>query len=304
VGELGPVREEPARLRPSSSLRFQAADVVAVERRAEGAPAWRLTTAVLGLYGAGTPLPLFYAEDIARAEMTEDDDPVRLFLDVSNHRLLSLLYRAWSKYRWGFTFEAGARDRTSQRLLGLIGLATPGLQEALSVPAGRLLRYAGTISMRPRGAAAVAGVVSDFFGGVPARIEQCVARWARIAVDDQNRLGARNAGLGQDLTVGEQVPDRAGKCRVEVGPLDFRTFEAFLPEGAAAHELSELAHFLLPDPLAYDVRLVLRGPEVPWLRLASGPDAARLGWTSWLRHDPRCPDKGELFPAPAAARRA
>ena len=45
------------------------------------------------------------AEDLLGEEVEAGEDPVRLFLDVLNHRLLSLLYRAWTKYRWAFTFE-------------------------------------------------------------------------------------------------------------------------------------------------------------------------------------------------------
>ncbi len=304
VGDLGPAREEPVRLRPSSSLAFPSADLAAVERRRGEGPPYCVTTPILGLYGATTPLPLFYSEEILRREQAEDDDPARLFLDVLNHRLLSLLYRAWSKYRWEFTFEPGAADRLSQRMMGLLGLATEGLQEKLGIPAARLLRYAGTVCMRPRGAVAVGGVISDFFDGVPVRVEQCLARWVSIAEPDRNRVGLENSTLDQDLTVGERIRDRMGKCRIVIGPLGFGHFQAFLPPGEWFAPLGALVPFLLQDPLVYDLRLVLRGPEVPWLRLTGGPDAARLGWTSWLRHEPVCPDKGELFAPPPLPRAA
>ena len=184
------------------------------------------------------------------------------------------------------------------------GALPDGLQGAVQLPAGRLLRYAGTLSLRPRGAAAVAGVVSDYFDGVPVQVEQCLPRWVRVEHVDRNRVGAENATLGADLTVGESVLDRMGKCRVVVGPMDLASFERFLPEGPASQPLAALLRILLQDPLIYDLRLVLQGPEVPWLRLSAGNDAARLGWTSWIRHDPQSPDKGERFYAPALRRAA
>jgi type VI secretion system protein ImpH len=299
LGQLGPAAAEAVRLRPSSSLAFQAADITAIERRPDdGGPGWQLTTTVLGLYGANSPLPSFYSEAILRAELVEDADPVRVFLDVLNHRLLSLLYAAWAKYRWAFTFEPGALDRTSQRFLGFLGLATDGLRDAIGVPASRLLRYAGTLSLRPRGAAVVAGVLSDFFGGVPVGIAQCVPRWVPIHLDDQNRIGTRCTTLGHDLTLGESVRDQMGKCRVEIGPVDLATFELFLPQGPNSGDLAALSALLLQDPLEWDVRLGVHGPEVPECRMASDGTAVRLGWTSWLRSEPESPDKGELFYAP------
>jgi len=302
LGQLGPVAQESVRLRPSTSLAFQSADITEIASRGDDPPRWQVTTAVLGLYGANSPLPSFYSEAILRSELTLDNDPARVFMDLINHRVLSLLYAAWSKYRWAFTFAPGAVDRTSQRFLGLLGLATEGMSDAVGLPASRLLAYAGTLSLRPRGAAAIAGVVSDFFGEVPVRVEQCVARWVRIEVPDRNRAGMLNSTLGSDLTIGEAVPDRMGKCRIEIGPLDLARFELFLPEGPNSGDLAALVALLLQDPLDWDMRLRLHGTEVPWLALRGDGSAARLGWTSWLRSEPESPDRGELFYAPRLAR--
>jgi type VI secretion system protein ImpH len=302
VGDSGPAAQEVVRLRATSSLAFPTSDVSAVQHRGdgEGPPFFEVETPIFGLYGPTSPLPSFYSEDILKLELLGEDDPVRLFLDVLNHRLLALLYRAWSKYRWHFTFQPGATDRTSQHLFGLIGLGTDGLREGVGLPAGRLLRYAGFLSQRPRGAAFMAGVISDYFQGVPAFLDQCVERWVDIPVKDQNRIGSRNSSLGQDLILGDRVHDRTGRCRVALGPMNRAQYDDFLPAGRLYRELGALVRFLLPDPLVYDLRLVIKGEDVPMLRVTVEPGAARLGWTSWLRHDPRSPDEGEIFAAPPA----
>ena len=299
VGALGPPAHETVRLRPSSSLAFSAASVTECSVRPAGGPRYRLTTPVLGLYGANGPLPSFYSEEILQRETVEEDDPVRLFLDVLNHRLLSLLYRAWSKYRWAFTFEPGARDATSGHLLGLLGVGSEELRATVGVPAARLLRYAGVVTQRPRSAAAIAGALSDWFGGLPFRLEQCVLRWVGLDPSQRSRLGLANATLGEDAMLGERVRDRAGKCRVVLGPVDLAAYLSFLPSGPHSAPLGALLRFLLPDPWACELRLVLAAPSVPQLRLSAGPDAARLGWTSWLWRDPAPTDKGELFRLPA-----
>jgi type VI secretion system protein ImpH len=300
VGEAGPAADEVVRLRPTSSLAFPTGDVSSIRRRSGDGPPFELETPILGLYGATSPLPAFYSEDILKRELLGEHDPVRLFLDLPNHRLLALLYRAWSKYRWHLTFQPGATDRTSQHLFGLVGLATDALRERVGLPAGRLLRYAGFLSQKPRGATFLAGVVSDYFDDVPAQLEQCVLRWVDVPVEDQNRLGAANSTLSQDLIVGERVRDRTGKCRLVLGPMEYARYDDFLPAGRHYPPLGALVRFLLPDPLVWDLRLVIKGTEVPMLRVSMTPDAARLGWTSWVRHDPVSPDEGEIFPAPPA----
>jgi len=298
LGESGPASREVARLRPTSSLAFPTSDLSGLTRRVRGDPPFEIETPIFGLYGPSSPLPAFYSEDILKRELLGETDPVRVFLDVLNHRLLALLFRAWSKYRWEFTFQPGAADQTSEHLFGLIGLATKGLRERVGLPAGRLLRYAGFVSQRPRGAVFLAGVISDYFDDVPVQVEPCVLRRVDVPQEDQNRLGIANGTIGEDLVIGRSVPDRTGKCRIRLGPVDRTRFDAFLPVGSAYPELAALVRFLLPDPLVYDLRLVLKGSEVPMLQVSMGPGAARLGWTSWLRHDPTCPDASELFPAP------
>lgn len=302
LGESGPVATEAARLRPASALAFAAADVTSLERRAE-APPHELTTAVLGLYGATSPLPGYYSEDILRGEVEDEHDAVRLFLDVLNHRLLSLLYRAWLKYRWELSFRRDARDRTSQRLLGLLGLGTEGLQERFEIPAGRLLRYAGAISQRPRTAGALESVVGDYFGGIPVRVEACVHQWVEIAEEDRGRLGVRASTLGRDLTVGDRVPDRSGKLRLAIGPLDFGTWERLRPGGECWDELRALVRFVLTDPLEFDVRLELADREVPRPRLTASGEAAgaKLGWSLWLAEERERTKREVLFPVPFEA---
>jgi len=138
-------------------------------------------------------------------------------------------------------------------------------------------------------------VVSDYFDDAPVRVESAVLRRVAIPADQRARLGLANATLGGDLVLGESVPDRAGKCRIAVGPLDLEGYQAFLPAGRHGPALDAVLRLLLPDPLVHDVRLVIKGRSVPRLRVGSGGDAARLGWTSWLRHEPVGEERGELF---------
>ncbi len=302
VGHLGPARDESVRLRPTADLAFPSADVSTIETRPDDEPGPRfgLSTPILGLYGATSPLPCFYSEEILHSERLGEEDPARLFFDVLNHRLLSLLYRAWAKYRWSFVFEAGGRDPISGYLMAWLGLAQPELRDRAGVAPVRLLRYAGLVQQRPHNAAALAGIVSDHFGGVPTRVEQCVPRWVTIAEPDRSRLGLSNSTLGSDIVVGETILDRSGKCRISVGPLDYETFQHLRPGGSGHEEACALARLLLPDRLAFDLHLVLERSAVPPARLACGDGATQLGVVSWLVSGPADEDKGVNF-APAQA---
>jgi type VI secretion system protein ImpH len=298
LGGPGPASREAVRLRPDTAMAFQAAEVTQIEAPHGEGRRWRLTTTLAGLYGTSSPLPSIYSEDILQRELelAPDEDPARLFLDVLNHRLLSLIYRAWSKYRWAFSFRAHGEDAISRCVFHLIGLATPESRDLIGVPAQRLLRYVGFLTQLPRTASGLGGVLSDWFDGVPVEVEQCVERWVPVVRDDQNRLGVANSELSHNLVVGAQVRDRAGKFRLRIGPLpDLAGFLGFLPIGEHHRALGALVRFLAPDPLEYDFVLGLLAPAVPELRIANDERAARLGYSSWLRADREATEKWERF---------
>jgi type VI secretion system protein ImpH len=81
----------------------------------------RLRLNVLGLCGAGLPLPAFYGEqaldDGSSGKATRD------FLDLFHHRLQRLMLPIWRKYRYRARFQSGARDAFSEQMFALIGLA-------------------------------------------------------------------------------------------------------------------------------------------------------------------------------------
>lgn len=114
-----------------------------------------MTTTFLGLYGTTSPLPPFYTEDLIAQE--EGEEVVRSFLDLFHHRLLSLFYRSWVKYRYHIQFEPSGEDPFSQRMLAFLGLGAKEVAEKTGLPVSRLLRYAGLFSQRPRSASALEG---------------------------------------------------------------------------------------------------------------------------------------------------
>src|SRR5205085_4597393 len=121
---------------------------------------YRITVTFLGLYGSVSPLPIFYAEDILQSD--EEPNPVREFLDVFHHRLISMFYRAWLKYRYHEQFSLNGLDLFSLRLFSLMGLGAQELRDVSGLPNTRLLRYVGLFNQKPRSACALEGLISDF----------------------------------------------------------------------------------------------------------------------------------------------
>jgi type VI secretion system protein ImpH len=293
IGRGGPFRAEPLRLKPDPTLVFSPADVRKIEEPTEADRGedphrpvpwdYRITVNFMGLYGVAAPTPVYLTELIGFTDV--DADELTDFLDLFNHRVLSLFYRAWLKYRYAWRYEPGGLDEISGHLLSFIGLEDPQTRARTGLPSSRLLRYLGLLGLRTRPPVGLKIMVSDHFGGVPARVEERMFRWVTIPPEGRNRLGEANSTLGVDLSVGEKVPDRAGKFRLSIGPLGFAEYLTFLPDQAKLREACSLSRLWVGERFDYDVELVVKREEIPEMQMQEG-SIARLGWTSWVTSAP------------------
>lgn len=282
VGAQGPAKDEVLRFRPDLSFAFPVSDIATLEQTRKQPPRFRLTTTFLGLYGTTSPLPPFYTEDLMTRE--DGENPVRAFLDLFHHRLLSLLYRAWGKYRYQVQFEPSGNDRFSERMFAFLGLGVEEVTRQTGLPSSRLLRYAGLMSQRPRSASALEGLLSDFFDDINVHIDQCTGRWIPIPREQQSILGLSSCVLGEHCVLGETIFGRQSSFRISMGPMRHDTFLTLLPGSSGIKILSALVQLFVQDRFDVDVELILDGAEVPVLRLTStgeGP-RCRLGQNTWL----------------------
>ena len=285
-GRTGPAAREQLRFRPHASFAFPSSDVESIEKISAGndlESVFRMTVTFSGLYSSVSPLPAFYTEELIAGNQTESNR--RDFLDLFHHRIISLLYRSWEKYRYYLQFRPGGSDEFSQWMYALVGLGGPAQREGLELDWERLLAYLGLLSMRSRSAPTLSRIISHYFQGLPVAIQQCVERWVVIDHSQHARLGASNSRLGMDCTIGERVRDRSGKFRVCIGPLDFAFYRKHLPDGPGYRPLQDLVRFSLKDPLEFDVSLTLLKDEIPDLDLGAD-NPCRLGWSTWLGDHP------------------
>lgn len=296
VGELGPVLKEVVRFRHDPSLTFATSDVRGILRRersveeaVDGAapgPLYEITSTFLGLTGTVSPLPTYFAEEIIHED---DERPAqRQFLDLFHHRILSLFYRAHTRYSYASDYLSDQQDAWSRRTLALAGIDTfGGRGPVVDLPLWRLLRLAPLLASRARTASGLVSVVSDTMShileGAGVSVEQFVGRWVSIDERQLFRLGVSNCTLGEDATIGRKVFDRGGKFRLVLGPLRRNAFQQFLPGSKGLDALRDLVLFYVRDPLEFDVELILAPGETPAMRLSSRPgDGSRLGLDSWV----------------------
>lgn len=286
VGGDADPRAESVRLRAGTELAFPASEVLGFDGSASR-PA--LDVGLMGLNGPSGVLPSYYTELILTAERAKNRS-VRDFIDLLNHRAISLFVRAAEKYRVARAFErAGGAgdDPVVNAIFGLIGFGEPSLRGRLSVTDLALAYYAGHFAHHPRTSGALARMLSDHFQRA-VRITQFRGSWARLPPHEQTRLssGASAAAFGQlgvDSLCGSMVFDVQGGFRVTLGPMDYDQFMAFMPGSPLMAELVDLARTYAGPTYAFDIQLVLRADQIPPFGVSADPRVgARLGWNTWL----------------------
>jgi len=280
-GDADPA-DEVVRFASDLSPIFPRAEV----QRAEPADDWGPARLLVNFMGVATPasfgsLPRRYAEEI-RQLVRERNPALRDFLDLFNHRLISLFLRARARHHPVLHFERGAESVFGRALAAILGLGTAGLAGRLAVDDHALWARAGLLGMRPLPAVALEGLVASVFG-VPAEVEPFRPSRHTIEPEDQNRLGRANVRLGQDLVVGAEIWLVESRFRLRLGPLSLADYAALLPDQPGHRRVADLVRFATRGELDFDVQLVLAAEEVPALRLGSGADArGQLGWSAWL----------------------
>lgn len=298
VGEESEPAREAVRFRTLPSLKFPPSQIYDLkgeggeDEKGRYAPP-EMVVAFMGLTGPLGVLPHAYTE-LVMERVREKDRTLHEFLDIFNHRVISLFYRAWEKYRFPVAYERGKEDRFTEFLFDLIGMGTRGLRGRLGLPDEGLLCYGGLIAQRPHSASAAAAIIGDYFG-VPARLVQFSGQWLKLEPDDLTRLGQRNSQLGVNTLAGARVWDSQSKFRLRLGALTLKEFTAFLPTGSAHGAAVNLMRLIVGQELDFDVQLTLRAKEVPNCVLTTrAKRKPMLGWTTWLKTKPFKQDDGQV----------
>jgi type VI secretion system protein ImpH len=292
VGGTGAPAREVARFAVPPSMAFPASEVQSLDLPDPGddRPA-RVSANFLGLTGPLGVLPHVYTQLVAD-RLRARDTGLAEFLDLFHHRLLSLHYRAWAKYRPLERPEPAApadeaprppTDRIAHHLLDLVGLGTDGLQGRLDVSDATAAFYAGLLAPVQRSALALEQLLEDHFD-VPVEVVQFVGGWYRLAPATRCAVGEEREGatqLGRGALAGDEIWDQQSGVRIRLGPLTRAQYERFLPSGPAHRALASLVRFYTEDRFAIELQLVLAGPDVPPCVLGD-EDGLPLHWGSWL----------------------
>jgi type VI secretion system protein ImpH len=291
---------EAVRFESDISLTFPTSEIAELRASsgADRAPVMRVAFMGIATPASFGSLPMPYCLAIREQRGAQT---AREFVDLFNHRLIALFYRAWEKYRFGIAYERQSGLGTFENaLLALVGAGMPALRDRLPLDDRALLFGAGGLSRRPMSRRALESALSNQFE-LPVRVRSFEPAWQTLKAE--SRIGVRGE-LGRDAFLGTRILLAQHRFRIVAGPMPRERFEDLLPAcagpdpraaGLGLRSLVAMARFASGSEYEFDLELVLRSDQVAPLRLAraivdpSEPQA-RLGWSTWLRSTTRDDD--------------
>ncbi|MBG0881261.1 type VI secretion system baseplate subunit TssG [Burkholderia sp. 9775_39] len=285
---------EPVRFRPRPRTGFPAGEVASIEfddHRPDAPPTVRTT--FMGLYGVDAAIPSHMIDEIVLRE--EGHEVVEAFLDQFNHRYVTLLYRAWKKYRYPEHFRPGGVDAHSRNLLCLAGFGWGDKPKRAGLPDSRILALLGLLIQHTRTAEGLAGVIALAVPGVDVRVDeffpvvthagrpQPLTSTGHAAAPED---GARR-GLGGGYVLGRRIPYRGRAVRVTLRPADAQQAHDLLPGAGLHRELTSFVQLYIGIKADVHLRMEIssRFAPQPAIGLASTGPVPRLGWTTVLPTD-------------------
>jgi type VI secretion system protein ImpH len=284
--------EEPVRMGQEASLAFAPSTLSAFAPGAEGQPG-RLEVRFFGLLGPNGPLPTHLTEYVRDRQRNAGDLTLGRFLDLFNHRMLALFYRAWASAQPTVSFDRPDADRFGMYFAALFGLGMPGLRGRDAMPDLAKLHFAGHLSCQSRHPAGLRAIAMTFLR-LPVEIQEFIGQWLDLPVESRLRLGesADTGGLGTTAIVGTRVWETQHKFRIILGPLSLADYRRMLPGGQSLPRLVAVVRNYLGDQLNWEVNLVLCREEVPAVCVGR---TGELGWTTWLLGRPFTEDAADLL---------
>jgi type VI secretion system protein ImpH len=277
VGNFAQPSAEAVRFSVNSSLAFPASEIQGIEWPEDAPP--KMIVNFMGLTGPIGALPLYYTEFVADRARNRDM-ALRDFLDIFNHRMISLFYRAWQKHQFAAGYAGDAAHLTSY-ILDLIGIGTPGLQDRQGVPDKTLTFYCGLLARQSKSVSGLENMIGDYFD-IPVEVEDFIGVWRRLDISNQCLLEEdESCSLGSSAIVGDEVFDNS-RVRIRLGPLTIEQYNDFLPNGDAYGAVRALTKAFSTE-VEYELQLVLREADVLGCVLGTGLEAQPLGWLTWIR---------------------
>ena len=295
VGNFTPAISEAIKFRTNPHLNFEPAPIKAL-KRINDKQQTELEVNFWGLNGSSGTLPFHYSELISQ-RLRNNDHALKDFVDIFNHRSLSLFYKAWQKHR-PWLKQPGKDEALSKYhvnhhqeiLKGLTGLS--GEKNAsFNKPEGAWLNYPGFAAARVSSPSMLKQAIHHHFD-LTVDIKEFKGQWETMPTDVRSQLADRksngmNNALGVNALLGSRCWNAQNRFEIEIIDIEYEQFMTFSPGSEKLNALYQLIKFKVGTELDFDLTLKVQKNKLHAASFSSGDVSTgsppQLGWNSRLQ---------------------
>ncbi len=275
VGHDAIPSEELIRFKSDQHLGFPGQAISKIDAKLSqrtGKQAAEMHVSFMGMTGPSGVLPQHYTE-LVLERLRLKDTGMRDFYDLFNHRLISLFYRAWEKYRFAVNYDSSQKS-TSDSFSHVLNQLSGG---------GTHSRYYSGFSQRKSPSAESLRLMLEDFTGCIVEIKSFEGRWQSLANTEQTRMVSRAmpegqyAQLGKDASIGSKVWDINSSITINIKPSKKGSVASFLPGEPGYLPLKELVDKYLGKSVKHKVYLEIKQQDAPKAQLSMSAVPLGLG---------------------------
>ncbi len=215
---------------------------------------YRLCPTMIGLTGPLGALPVVYTQGLNAQITLKQDSAAAAFLDLFNNRLISLFFKAATRYSLPLQYEIKGRYAYLDHLHALAGYtptqsSEPTIDEAFA-------QFGGLIQGQQASGENLRQVLSSYLNETVS-IDQFIPEWFEIPEDQRTYLGGNFSQLGQTTFCGARVQQIDSRIRLHIGPLSEQAYDALLPNGKSYLAMKQLITRWCSPTTTIEVVLVL-----------------------------------------------
>ena len=304
VGGVARPDQEAVHFRARTSLAFNGSDVTKVTQKRisnydsedNSVLQWQMEVAMMGLTGSQGVMP-YYLSEIVLSELRKKSSALKDYLDLFNHRTISMFYEAWHKYQLVPNYERSKYDSTGNDDLftdALLSIAGIGLSEQKfrsALPDEQMARFSGHFGRTICSAESLRSSICGMFN-LDTSIKEFQGEWYDLPSDvhcrmpdSEHPLGT-NTELGVNTVIGSRCYQAQNKFSVVIKPMNEQEFMQLAPGSRTLEELKSFIKMSVGGEQDFDIEIQLSDEHVPLKELMKSEDyEPLLGWNTYIDPD-------------------
>ena len=275
LGKAARPTQENVRFGQTPYLHFPPTEVSEIRQGKDGVEAL-IMTYFFGLLGVNGPMPLEFTDYVFQRSHNYYDQTWRRFLDIINHRFLTLFYRAWAENEQAVSFDRSDDDKITDIIRSLAG--TPSDMFLLDRTFPYLTaNYANHFGHSVKSRSSLEQILNNVLKS-EVKLKDFVVSSYDIPKNVRCRLGDRETSiLGKNIQLGRSYMSATREFEIEIGPVLFTESNKWMPGTKGFDLINKIITAYLDRPLDYTLTFIVIGKTVPEVRFEGIDKGVRLG---------------------------